>query len=65
MSLATSATPLRVWIPATAQLLLPGLASSSPGFGAGTAKRSSAGKGCVSTCAAPAQAACRQRASAA
>ena len=64
MSLAMSATPERVCTPATAQLLLPGAAGSSPDSSAAPLKRSCAGNDCVSTRAASVQAACTQRESA-
>ena len=64
MSLAISATPERVWMPATAQLLLPGLASSPAAAACGAAKRSAAGNGRVNTVAAPEQAAPGHRESA-
>ena len=60
MSLAISATPERVCTPATAQLLLPGATASSAGLSAAPAKRSCAGKECVSTRAESVQAACTQ-----
>ena len=67
MSLAMSAAPDFVCTPATAQLLLPGLASlvgvAGTGF-AGGVKRSSAGQDRDSTDAEAAHAACTQRASA-
>ena len=64
MSLAISATPERVCTPATAQLLLPGATPARRLGLAGPAKRSSAGKDCVSTRAESVQADCTQGASA-
>ena len=58
MSLAMSATPERVCTPATAQLLLPGATGSSAGSSGAPAKRSCAGKECVSTRAASVHADC-------
>ena len=45
MSLAMSATPERVWMPATAQLLLPGATASSRAAVGGAGESQLRGKG--------------------